>query len=113
MQFLTNSIDNNLVVSLVSSMILFMAPSVLLGMVSPFAVRIKLKSVTHSGSTVGKLYALSTAGSIAGVFLAGFYLVPSFRITDILLLLSIVLIAVSLFLNGVYQLINFRTKHKS
>jgi len=51
----------------------------------------------------GNLYAISTIGSILGVFLAGFYLIPNFKITNILLLLSIVLIAVSLFLNSIHR----------
>jgi len=72
-------------------------------MVSPYAARIKMKSIEKSGSTVGNLYAISTVGSILGVFLAGFYLIPTFKITNILFLLSIILFAVSLFLNSIHR----------
>jgi len=72
-------------------------------MVSPYAARIKMKTIEKSGSTVGNLYAISTIGSILGVFLAGFYLIPAFKITHILLLLSIILIAVSLYLNSFHR----------
>jgi MFS family permease len=109
--FLSSIIPDVRILSLVSSIVLFAAPSVLLGTVSPFAVRIKIKSVAQSGSIVGNLYSISTAGSICGVFLAGFYLIPTFRITDILCLLSIVLLAVSIFLNGISRYLNY--KHNS
>ena len=104
LNLLLNSIGNVKVVSIIASLLLFTIPSVLLGMVSPFAARIKLKTVEKSGSTVGNLYAISTVGSIIGVFLAGFYFIPNFKITSILMLLSIALIATSLFLNGMFRL---------
>ena len=102
--FLMNTLKNVNVVSVVSSLLLFAFPALMLGMVSPYAARIKIKSVEKSGSTVGNLYAISTVGSILGVFLAGFYFIPNFKITSILLILAIVLIAVSLYLNGMYRL---------
>lgn len=104
LDFLLNSVSNVKIVSIVASLLLFTIPSVLLGMVSPFAARIKMKTVEKSGSTVGNLYALSTVGSIIGVFLAGFYFIPNFKITSILLLLAIALIVTSFFLNGMYRL---------
>lgn len=104
LDFLLNSVSNVKIVSIVASLLLFTIPSVLLGMVSPFAARIKIKTVEKSGSTVGNLYAISTVGSIIGVFLAGFYFIPNFKITNILLILAIALIAISLFLNWMYRL---------
>lgn len=103
LKLLLNLISNIKIVSVLASLILFTIPSVLLGMVSPYAARIKMKSIEKSGSTVGNLYAISTIGSILGVFLAGFYLIPNYKITNILFLLAIVLIAVSLFLNIIYR----------
>jgi len=111
LDFLLNTISNVKVVSIVASLLLFTIPSVLLGMVSPFAARIKMKTVEKSGSTVGNLYAISTVGSIIGVFLAGFYFIPNFKITNILLIFSIILITTSLFLNGMYRLEIGKTKN--
>jgi predicted membrane-bound spermidine synthase len=108
LEILLRSIDNIHVVSVIASLVLFAIPSILLGMVSPFAVRIKMKSLEKSGSTVGNLYAISTVGSIVGVFLAGFFLIPTLKITNILMLLAIVLISVSLFLNGVYRYVHHK-----
>ncbi len=104
LEYLLNVISNVKIVSILASLLLFSFPSILLGMVSPFAARIKMKSVEKSGSTVGNLYAISTVGSIIGVFLAGFYFIPTFKITTILMLLAILLIATSLFLNGMYRI---------
>jgi MFS family permease len=100
--FLPGAIEDIRVVSVVSSLLLFAPCAFLLGMVSPFAARLKMNSVAHSGRTVGNLYALSTVGSIAGVFLAGFYLIPAFRITTILYVFVVALILVSLLITSVY-----------
>lgn len=77
------------------SLLLFGVPSVLLAMVSPYAARLKMVSVSHSGTTVGSLYALSTLGSILGTFLAGFVLVAYFSNPAILRLLFGALVVTS------------------
>lgn len=82
--------------SLLSSLVMFSIPSVLLGMISPFAVKLRLNNLSSSGTTIGTLYAVSTIGSIAGTFLAGFFLIPSFGSTSILFFLAILLITLSL-----------------
>ena len=50
--------------SLVGSILLFAVPMTLLGIVSPFAIRLVTKDIAKSGKTSGSLYALSTQGSI-------------------------------------------------
>ncbi len=55
-------------ISFVGALVLFVVPVTLLGCVSPFAIRLSTRDVSSSGSTAGKLYALSTFGSILGVF---------------------------------------------
>jgi spermidine synthase len=82
--------------TLIASLIVFTPTSVLLGMVSPYAVRLKLSCLERSGSTVGNLYAVSTAGSILGTFLAGYFLIPFFGTADLILVLAAVLAALSL-----------------
>jgi predicted membrane-bound spermidine synthase len=81
--------------SFIASCILFAFPSILFGIISPYAARLKMLSVTTSGTTVGSLYALSTLGSIIGTFLAGFVFIPLIGSTKILLILSIVLVVLS------------------
>lgn len=63
---------------LVSSILLFGPASVLIGMVSPFAVRLRAGDIASLGRTAGSLYGLSTAGSIVGTLAASFWLVQSF-----------------------------------
>jgi spermidine synthase len=84
--------------SVMISSILFAPASFLLGMVSPYAVRLKMSDVAKSGKTAGNLYAISTAGSIFGTFLAGFYVIPNFGSTDSLTILSVVLLLVAILL---------------
>lgn len=86
--------------SIAASLFLFAPASIFLGMVSPYAVRLKIKALQTSGSTVGQLYAISTVGSIAGTFAAGFYLIPAMGTTNILIAITILLalVSVSLFI---------------
>ncbi len=81
--------------AVLTTLALFGIPSVLLGTVSPFAIRLKLSRVEKSGSTAGELYALSTLGSIAGTFLAGFFLLSFFGHREILFMISLTLIALA------------------
>ncbi|MBK9152871.1 MAG: fused MFS/spermidine synthase [Chloracidobacterium sp.] len=79
--------------SVAAAAILFAPASVLLGFVTPYAVKLRTHTLDSSGSTVGRLYALSTIGSIAGTFAAGFFLIPFVGSTR-----TLYLIAASLFL---------------
>src|ERR1700674_1709372 len=63
--------------SLVSVILLFALPMILLGCVSPFAIRLSIDQLGRSGRTAGQLYAISTAGSIVGTFLPVLWLIPS------------------------------------
>ncbi|MGI8494323.1 MAG: fused MFS/spermidine synthase [Pyrinomonadaceae bacterium] len=62
--------------AVIAAIVLFAPASVLFGFVTPYAIRLKMLSVENAGKIVGKLYALSTVGSIAGTFAAGFFLLP-------------------------------------
>lgn len=76
--------------------ILFAIPVGLLGMVSPYAIRLATSNVKQSGAVAGTLYAASTMGSIVGTFLSSFVLVPLLGSRETLLLAaaSLLLIAV-------------------
>lgn len=82
--------------SVAAALTLFALPSLLLGMVSPYAIRLKIENIEQSGGVAGNLYALSTVGSIFGTFLAGFVLIPVFGSGQILFGLSLALIIASL-----------------
>ena len=82
--------------SLVGTILLFAVPVTLLGIVSPFAIRLLTKEVAHSGRSSGSLYAISTFGSILGAFLPVLWLVPTFGVRRTLLIFGILLFAASL-----------------
>ena len=63
--------------SMIAVILLFAAPMILLGCVSPFAIRLRIEQLGKSGRTAGQLYAISTAGSILGTFLPVLWLIPS------------------------------------
>src|SRR5438876_5340445 len=63
--------------SLVSVILLFAIPMILLGCVSPFAIRLSVERVGKSGRTAAQLYAISTTGSILGTFLPVLWLIPT------------------------------------
>jgi len=86
--------------SVLASLGLFLPASVFLGMVSPYAVKLKINNLKTSASTVGNLYAISTTGSIFGTFLSGFYLIPHFGTNKLLIILSITLVIISLALSA-------------
>lgn len=79
--------------ALLASLLMFSLPSVLMGMVSPFATRLAAREVVTIGKTAGTLAAVSTAGSIAGTFAMTFFLIPAFPIEPILFGLGAVLVA--------------------
>lgn len=93
--YILNYIEQNFsdirIASIIAATVLFAPPSVFLGMVSPYAIRLKLNTLKTSGRTVGNLYAISTIGSIVGTFLSGFYLLSTFGSIQLMLLLALVL----------------------
>lgn len=56
--------------------LLFAPAAILLGMATPMAARAAITSPETSGREAGRIYALSTAGSIVGIFACGFALLP-------------------------------------
>jgi spermidine synthase len=78
-----------------AALLLFAPASVCLGFVTPFAVKLKLAAIENTGGTVGSLYALSTVGSIAGTFAAGFLLIPFVGSVRTLYILAASLIVLS------------------
>ena len=57
-------------------LLLFAPAVVLLGMVSPFAIRLALTDVESAGAVAGRFYALSTAGSLLGTFVPALLAIP-------------------------------------
>jgi spermidine synthase len=83
--------------SLVAVILLFGVPITLLGMVSPFAVRLNTRSVSSTGRSAGGLYALSTVGSIVGTFLPVLLLIPNIGVKRTIITGCVLLLAASLY----------------
>ncbi len=75
---------------------LFIIPSILLGAISPYALRLSFTETKNSGSIAGKLYAFSTIGSIVGTFAAGFLFIPYLGSFKTLALVSIIMVLLGL-----------------
>jgi spermidine synthase len=78
---------------LVAAIALFGPMSVVLAAVSPIAVRLAARSLDRLGRTAGRLFSISTAGSIAGTFATAFWLVPEYGTDQVLALGAVVLLA--------------------
>ncbi len=83
--------------SFVVVLILFSVPVTLLGCVSPFAIRLAMADIAESGKTAGRMYAISTLGSILGTFAPVLYLIPTIGTSETFLAFSLILLAVGLF----------------
>jgi spermidine synthase len=62
--------------SLLGVLALVAIPVLMLGAVSPWAIRLKLEKIEDSGETAGRMYAISTVGSLLGTFLSALLLIP-------------------------------------
>lgn len=77
--------------SLLASMVLFFIPTVILGMISPYSVRLLVTHHAESGHVAGRLYFVSTLGSALGTIITSFYLVLLFDVNNIILCFSAIL----------------------
>ncbi len=81
---------------LASSVLLYLPPSVLLGMVSPYSIHLSTSSIASVGVNSGLLYATSTIGSFLGCIITAFYLITMVGIKNILFAAGLLLITVAI-----------------
>lgn len=81
--------------SLFAVFTLLIVPTFLLGIVSPYAIKLATRRLTELGNVSGNLYSLSTIGSIVGTFLTVFVLIPTFEINYIIFGLGVTLMVFS------------------
>lgn len=70
--------------SLLASIFLYFIPTSILGMISPYSVRLMVDSREHSGHMAGLLFFVSTIGSAGGTLATSFYFVLWFDVNQIL-----------------------------
>lgn len=78
--------------SLLTAMLLFFIPTTILGMISPYSVRLLVLESHSSGHVAGKLYFVSTLGSALGTLGTSFYFVLWFEVNQILICMAAVLL---------------------
>jgi MFS family permease len=76
--------------------LVFFLPSCLLGMISPVIAKMALDLGKETGRTIGNVYAWGVAGSIAGTFVTGFYLVEMFGTSTIIMVVAGALATIAL-----------------
>lgn len=89
LEFVLRTIEDIRAASLLAAIALMFLPVTLLGMYSPFAIRLLLRSPQSSGRVSGTVYGISTAGSIVGTLGTTFYLIPMMGVRAITLGLGI------------------------
>jgi spermidine synthase len=82
--------------SLAGIILLFSVPLILLGCVSPFAIRLRVNGVGSAGKTAGAISSLSTLGSILGTFLPVLVIIPWVGTRATLYIFAVTLLAFSL-----------------
>ena len=94
--------------SFIASLALFAPPVVLLGTVTPFAIRLAATGVDDAGRVAGRVFALSTAGSLLGTFVPALITIPLIGTQRTLLLAALVLaLAAAPLLGGRRRLLGF------
>jgi len=89
--------------SLVAALVLFLAPSIVMGMVSPYSIRLLTRSRETSGHSAGVLYFVSTLGSALGTLATSFYLVALADMNEILLVAIAIMIGNGLLLLALHK----------
>lgn len=82
--------------SLLAASALFFIPTIILGMISPYSVRLLVTNKNESGQVAGRLYFVSTLGSALGTIITSFYLVLWFEVNNVILSFSSILFALGL-----------------
>lgn len=91
--------------SFFACVVLFVPSVLLLGMVTPFAIRIGIRQIDKAGSTAGRIFALSTAGSLLGTFMPPLVTIPLFGTQRTLLGAAALIAAAAALLLGVRWLV--------
>jgi predicted membrane-bound spermidine synthase len=80
----------------VGVLVLFSIPVTLMGMASPFAIRLSMQDARRAGNVSGNIYAISTLGSFVGTYLPTLLLIPTIGTTKTFLVFSGLLLLVAL-----------------
>lgn len=82
--------------ALLLSLLLFLAPGILIGMATPLLVKMRAAATGKIGAAAGDVYAVSTAGSIAGTLVTSFYLITTIGVLAGIFLAGVLLAVAAL-----------------
>lgn len=91
------SLVSRIVVMMVT---IFFAPAFIISMTTPVVIKLSLKDLGHTGGVVGRIYAVSTCGSILSTFLTGFVLIASFGTRAIVVGVGVLLLLLAMTFGG-------------
>lgn len=80
--------------------VIFFPPAFIISMTTPVVIKLSLKDLGQTGGVVGRIYAVSTCGSILSTFLTGFVLIASFGTRTIVLGVGLLLILLAVTFGG-------------
>jgi len=103
---ITGEITDIKIGAIISTIILFFVPSLLMGIITPIILKLKLDNLDTVGKMSGKITAISTIGGIFGTFLGGFVLIPNIGSVYILFVLTIIIACL-------VPIVEFKIKDKS
>jgi len=95
-QAITAESYNDFLLSFIASLLLFAFPTAFLGSIVPYSIRIDTENVKKIGSKSGRIYAISTIGSIIGVYIPSLLLIPTMGTRYTIVTFALLLIIVSL-----------------
>lgn len=79
--------------TLLAAMLLFFLPTICIGAVSPYLVKMNTLSMDKLGSSNGTVFAITTAGSIIGTLASAFYFIGRIRSTSAIALMGVILLS--------------------
>jgi len=91
-----DAIESERAGSLAAALALLFIPLTLLGVYSPYTIRLTLRSTEQSGRVAGRIYGISTFGSVFGTLFTTFYLIPTLGSRSITYVLAGVTLLVGL-----------------
>ena len=104
LEFVLASVDDIRAGSLIAALALMFLPVTFLGMYSPFAIRLLLRSAQRAGRVSGAVYGISTAGAIVGTLGTTFFFIPTIGARAITLTLGALGLAAGLALLALARL---------
>lgn len=94
----------------IGSMCVFLFPCLVLAMIPPFLIRWLAPEIARLGRSSGTIIAAGTLGSIAGVIVAGYFLIDLMRLSDIFRLMGGLMILTGAMAGGLDRLPRCKAK---